>query len=840
MSYSIAHIASLIGASRVGTAESQIENLLTDSRSLAFPETTLFFALRTSTGDGHRYLHALYLSGVRNFVVNRDCALDTVLQTNGTTWGEDANFLCVDSPLRALQTLATAHRAQFHIPVVGITGSNGKTIVKEWLYQLLCPSETVTRSPRSYNSQIGVPLSVWLLNAQSRIGIFEAGISKPNEMGTLRRIIQPTLGLITNIGAAHEANFCSMQEKCAEKLQLFVDCQQLVYCVDNTLIGETLSHMGFSGQHITWSKQGKNAMYRCSPHILTDSTEISIIKAEISTEGSYIFSQSSEKFQFFIPFTDEASIENAIHTAVVGLQLGVSFEQLAARMPQLQSVAMRLEVKPGVRGLTLIDDAYNADLTSLDIALDFLHRRKEAHHRSVLILSDFQQTGIDAGQLYQRVAQLIASRPVDVVVGVGREVQRLQQHLRCKLHLFPSTDALLSSNWLAELSDAVVLLKGAREYAFERIADELQLKVHETTLEINLSALADNVRFYRSLLRPGVKLTCMIKAGAYGCGSVEVARTLQDLGVDYLAVAVADEGAELRKAGITAGILVMNPEMSALHTLFKYRLEPEVYNFRLLDALIAAARHEGITQYPVHIKLDTGMCRLGFHPEHDIPSVIDRFRQQQALRPRSVFSHFVGSDSPDFDDFSALQFSRFDKASQLLQSAFPFHIMRHICNSAGIERFPERQLDMCRLGLGLYGIDPIDNRTLDNVATLRTTILQIREVEAGTSVGYSRRTIVDRPSRIAAIPIGYADGLDRHLGNRHGHCLVNGHPAPYVGNICMDVCMIDVTDVPCREGDRVEIFGDHLPAAQLSTWLDTIPYEILTSVSDRVKRVFFE
>lgn len=847
MSYTIAQTAKIIGASidgagahDIAACNAQIEWLLTDSRSLAFPETSLFFALRTATGDGHRYIPALLQRGVRNFVVNLDFHLDDLNDTAASSLVSEANFLRVKSPLLSLQRLAAAHRAQFSLPVIGITGSNGKTIVKEWLYQLLCPSEQVTRSPRSFNSQIGVPLSVWLLNAQSRIGIFEAGISREGEMARLRDIIQPTLGLITNIGAAHEANFSSMEEKCAEKLQLFAHCETLVYCADNELIGATLDKMDFAGKRITWSKQGKAAQYHFSPHILSDCTEISFQRAEIAADGSYIFSQNQEKHQFFIPFTDEASIENAIHAAVVAMQLGVSVEQLATRMPQLQSVAMRLEVKAGVRGLTLIDDAYNADLTSLDIALDFLHRRKEAHHKSVLVLSDFQQTGMPAGELYQRVATLIASRPVDKVIGIGHEVKRLQNLLQCQVECFDHTDDFLASSCLASLSDAVVLLKGAREFAFERIADELQLKMHETTLEINLSALADNVRFYRSHLRPGVKLTCMIKAGAYGCGSVEVARTLQDLGVDYLAVAVADEGAELRKAGITAGILVMNPEMSALHTLFKYRLEPEVYNFRLLDALIAAARHEGITQYPVHIKLDTGMCRLGFNPEHDIPAVIERFRHQQALRPRSVFSHFVGSDSPDFDEFSALQFARFDRASLELQAAFPFHVMRHICNSAGIERFPERQLDMCRLGLGLYGIDPIDNRTLEHVATLRTTILQIREVPAGTSVGYSRKTIVQRPSRIAAIPIGYADGLDRHLGNGRGHCLVNGHPAPYAGNICMDVCMIDVTDVPCREGDAVEIFGEHLPAAQLAEWLDTIPYEILTSVSDRVKRVFFE
>lgn len=832
MSYSISHISDLISARRIGTTDADIECLLTDSRSLVFPETTLFFALRTGTGDGHRYIADLYRRGVRNFVVG-------TLPDDAQAHYPAANFLLVASPLQALQSLTEQHRQRFDIPVVGITGSNGKTIVKEWIYQLLSPSETVTRSPRSYNSQIGVPLSVWLLNDHSRVAIFEAGISRPGEMSALRHIIRPTLGVLTNIGAAHEANFATPDEKCMEKLKLFKHTAALIYCVDDPLVDRCLDASHYAGRRIGWSRRSPQAAFYAE--VIPTAGHTATVGSTPDTTHIRLHDRDGQRIVAFdIPFDDEASIENAIHTAMVGLELHLTPTQIGERMPHLTPVAMRLEVKQGVRGLTLIDDAYNSDLTSLDIALDFLARRKEPHHRSVLVLSDFQQSGIDTEVLYRRVAALLAPRQVDLLIGVGTDVRRLDGQVKSETHFFDNTRALLDSGLLDKLSHDVILLKGARDFAFEQITDELLLKVHETTLEVNLGALADNLRFYRSFMRPETKITCMIKAGAYGCGSVEVARTLQDLGVDYLAVAVADEGVELRKAGITAGILIMNPEMSALHTLFKYRLEPEVYNFRLLDALIRAARREGITQYPVHIKFDTGMCRLGFNPDVDVPKLIDVLHRQQALRPRSVFSHFVGSDSPDFDEFSTRQFTIFDRASLELQAAFPYHILRHICNSSGIERFPERHLDMCRLGLGLYGIDPIDNRSLDNVATLRTTILQIRDVAAGTSVGYSRRTVVDRPSRIAAIPIGYADGLNRRLGNRHGFCLVNGQRAPYVGNICMDVCMIDVTDIACREGDRVEIFGDHLPAETLAQQLDTIPYEVLTSVSQRVKRVFFQ
>lgn len=822
MHYPIETITALIGARRFGHAEARIDWLLTDSRSLAFPETTLFFALRTNLGDGHRYIRDLYRRGVRNFVV------DTLPGQSSTAY-PDANFLLAVSPLKALQRLAERHREEFGIPVIGVTGSNGKTAVKEWLYALLSPSMRVTRSPRSYNSQVGVPLSVWLLDEHTQAGVFEAGISQPGEMQALEAIIQPTIGVMTNIGPAHQENFASMAEKCREKLSLFKDARAIVYCADDGCVSGCVAEMGFKGDLMGWSAKDP-----ASPLYVSR-----IAKEADHTMVSYRFKGADHELR--IPFTDEASARNCIHCLAVVLLLHLEPREIARQMLRLEPVAMRLEVMQGVRGCTLINDSYNSDVASLDIALDFMNRRPEVQgKRRTLILSDILQTGLPPEQLYAQVAEMADRRGVDRLVGIGPEISSARSLFKVEGVFFPTIGAFLDSGLADTLDHEMVLLKGSRKFGFEQIAAYLSLRVHETTLDVNLHAIGENLNHYRSFLRPGTKITCMVKAAAYGAGAVEIAKTLQDRGVDYLAVAVADEGAELRRAGITTGILVMNPEMSAFHTLFEYDLEPEVYSFRLLDALSRAAAKEGICSFPVHIKLDTGMHRLGFDPQTDIPALVDRLRRQTALVPRSVFSHFAGSDSPDFDAFSARQFALFDKASKELQAAFGHRILRHICNSAGIERFPAWQLDMVRLGLGLYGIDPVGNRPLHNVASLRTTILQIRSVPEGDSVGYSRRSYTSRPSRIAAIPIGYADGLDRRLGNGRGHCLVRGRRAPYIGNICMDVCMVDVTDIDCQEGDPVEIFGDSLPVTELSDLLGTIPYELLTSVSNRVRRVYFQ
>lgn len=822
MTYSIEKITTLLGARRYGTKESNIAFLLTDSRSLSFPEETLFFALRSERNDGHNYIDDLYRRGVRNFVVET---------TDGISDYSDANFLVVPSTLAALQRLAERHRDEFDIPVIGITGSNGKTVVKEWLYQLLMPSMHVTRSPRSYNSQIGVPLSVWKLHEGSDLGIIEAGISQTDEMQKLADIIQPTVGVFTTLGQAHQENFHSLEEKCREKFLLFTNCKTLIYPIDNDVVFRVLHKCDFKGEKLGWSLTDSSAPFFVSK----------IEKGDDSTCVHYIYKGETEG-SYTIPFISEASIENSITCAVVSLLFGLTVKQLAERMAKLEPVAMRLEVKEGRRGCTLINDSYNSDLASLDIALDFMHRRPDHKgRRRTIILSDIQQSGIDSTDLYREVSQLAVSRGVEKFIGIGPALSSCADVIEIEeKYFFADTDTFMDSPVFDTLHDEVILIKGARCFGFDSITDSLVEKVHETTLEINLNAMVENLNYYRSFMKPETKLVCMIKADGYGAGAVEIAKTLQDHRVDYLAVAVADEGVALRKAGITANIMIMNPEMTAFKTMFDYDLEPEVYSFRLLDALRHAARKEGITAWPIHIKLDTGMHRLGFHPVDDMPRLIDYLKNQSALILRSVFSHFVGSDCDDFDDFSAKQFELYTKGADALQNAFPHHILRHICNSAGIEHFPGRQMDMCRLGLGLYGINPRNNEVLHNVSTLKTTILQLRNVPKGDSIGYSRRTILDRDSVIAAIPIGYADGLNRHLGNRHCYCLVNGQKAEYVGNICMDVCMIDVTDIPCKEGDTVEIFGDDLPVTVLSDILDTIPYEVLTGISNRVKRIYFQ
>ena len=819
MTYTIEKITTLIGARRYGDQDANVRWLLTDSRSLCFPEETLFFALRTRRGDGHRYIDDLYRRGVRSFVVEQ---VPDHQQ-------KDANYLKVPSTLAALQRLAERHRDEFDIPIVGITGSNGKTMVKEWLYQLLLPSQKITRSPRSYNSQIGVPLSVWLLSEQTEVGIFEAGISQPGEMMALHDIIQPTIGVLTCLSAAHQENFRSMEEKCLEKLELMHDTEAMVYPMDDNTVSRCIRRMNYPGEKIGWSRTDSQA-----PFFVKEVTQS--LQMPQSSHITYIY--KGEEGAYTIPFIDEASIEDSIVCAATALHLGLTPEEIADRMPALEPVAMRLEVKQGQHGCILINDSYNNDINSLDIALDFMNRRAES---KTLILSDIYQSGEQPIELYRQVNDLCMKRGIDKFIGIGDEVSaHANAFLVGEKYFFATTQEFLASPTFSQLHDEVILLKGARRFGFEHITEVLEQKVHETILEVNLGAVVSNLNYYRSLMKPETKLVCMVKADAYGAGAVEVAKTLQEHRVDYLAVAVADEGVTLRRAGITANIMVMNPEMTAFKTMFDYDLEPEVYSFRLLDALIKAARKEGITGWPVHIKLDTGMHRLGFNPEEDMDELIDRLKHQQAVIPRSVFSHFVGSDSNQFDEFSARQFQLFDEGSRQLQAAFSHKILRHMDNSAGIEHFPQRQMDMCRLGLGLYGVNPRTNEMINTVSTLKTTILQLRCVKAGDSVGYSRRTILERDSVIGAIPIGYADGLNRHLGNRNGYCIVNGQRAEYVGNICMDVAMIDVTGIDCQEGDMVEIFGEHLPVTVLSDTIDTIPYEVLTGVSNRVKRVFFQ
>ena len=825
MSYQIEQIALEMAANRVGDTPATIDWLLTDSRSLSFPEATLFFALTTKRNSGAHYIKELYQRGVRNFVVSRSDYPEVE-----TLNIQDANFLLVPDTLSALQKLAQSIRKRFDIPVIGVTGSNGKTIVKEWLHQLLSPDKVVVRSPRSYNSQIGVPLSVWQLHEGTELAIFEAGISQPGEMEALRDIIQPTIGVLTNIGGAHQENFFSRQVKCMEKLTLFRDSDVVIYNGDDDFINNCVGNSLLATRSMAWSRKDADR-------------PLFISKVEKGDESTLIaYRYLDMENQFTLPFIDDASIENSLNCLGVCCYLMLPPEQIAERMAHLEPVAMRLEVKEGKNNCLLINDSYNSDLTSLELALDFQYRRSQDKQlKRTLILSDILETGKKAHMLYGQVAQLLKSKNIERIIGVGEEISSCADEFNMEKSFFLSTEELLKAldERKLKFDHEIILIKGARKFGFDELTEVVEKKVHETILEVNLGALVENFNYYRSLLKPNTKMVCMVKASAYGAGAIEVARTLQDHRVDYLAVAVADEGAELRKAGIHANILIMNPEMTAFKTMFDYKLEPEVYSFHWLEALIDAAEKEGITNFPIHIKLDTGMHRLGFAPS-EIPELIKRLKNQNALIARSVFSHFVGSDSEEFDAFTCRQMNTFLKASNELQAAFSHKILRHICNSAGIERFPSIQLDMVRLGLGLYGINPITNAVMHNVCTLKTTILQIHDVPADETVGYSRKGHLTRPSRIAAIPIGYADGLNRHLGNGHCYCLVNGKKAPYVGNICMDVCMIDVTDIDCKEGDKVEIFGDNLPVTVLSDTLDTIPYEVLTSVSNRVKRIYFQ
>ena len=820
MSYPIETIAQWINAELIGPCVGEVKWLLTDSRSLGFPEETLFFALVTERGDGHRYIADLYRRGVRHFVVSQRFDGETLQAM------PEANMLLVENTLDALQLLAESHRAQYKIPVVGITGSNGKTVVKEWLSQLLGADFRVARSPRSYNSQVGVPLSVWQMNEQTDVALIEAGISRHHEMKRLRPIIRPTIGVLTNIGGAHQENFSSLQDKCMEKLSLFRNSDIIIYNGDDEVVCESVNRTLQSAREIAWSRHNED-----KPLFIS-----SVVKTAEVTTVEYLYLGMSGSYT--IPFTDDASVENSIHCLAVCLYLMVDPKTIAERMERLEPVAMRLEVKEGKNGSTLINDSYNSDLASLDIALDFMARRPEREGRErVLILSDLLQTGQRSRSLYREVAKLVESRGVERVIGIGAELKASADRFSIKKSFYSTTEEFLRSDELSGLRRALILLKGSRSFGFERIAEQLSQKVHETTLEIDLGAMIENLNHYRGLMEPMVKTVWMVKAFAYGAGFYEIAKTLQDQRVDYLAVAVADEGEQLRKAGITANILVMNPEMTAFNTIFENNLEPEIYSFTLLDAMISACEREGYLHYPVHIKIDTGMSRLGFRPD-EMPQLIERLKGQTAVMPRSVFSHFAGSDSRDFDAFTHQQASRFIEAADMLQSAFSHKILRHICNSAGIERFPEYHFDMVRLGLGLYGISPVNDTLMHPIGILRSTILQIHDVPETETVGYSRRGSLSRSSRIASIPIGYADGLNRRLGNGRGYCIVNGRPAPYVGNICMDVCMIDVTDIPCCEGDSVEIFGPQLPVTQLAQWLDTIPYEVMTGISTRVRRVY--
>lgn len=821
MAYSISEIAKVLKVKDIHNPDLSIAHLLTDSREVFNPEQTLFFALKTPNNDGHKFVDELYILGVRNFVVQ------TILPEWKNLKG--INLLHVKDSLQALQKVATFHREHFKIPVIAITGSNGKTIVKEWIYQMLGSEKNITRSPRSYNSQLGVPLSVWQLNENSELGLFEAGISMPNEMTRLQKIIQPTIGVFTNIGDAHQENFKNLKQKCLEKLELFVNCDVIICEEGNKLLDECLEATCLSQKSFTWSYNNRST----SPLL--------ILKVEkLETKSLITYSFLGLPFTVNLPFTDDASIENVTSSIAVALYLTTPIETIQEKVKELEPVAMRLDVRRGKNNNIIVNDTYNSDINSLKIALSFLGQQSaEDSPKRTLILSDILQSGFSDEALYKSVSDLADSANIGRIIGIGHHISDQQKLFANIPHIFfDSTEDFINSGIWNEFHEETILLKGSRNFEFERITELIEQKNHETVLDINLDAIVHNYKFYRSRMNPETKIICMVKADAYGSGSEEVAKILQYHKCDYFAVAIAEEGVILRKAGIKTPIIVLNPEVAGFNQLFESYLEPEVYNFRILDAFIKEAQRRGISDFPIHIKMDTGMHRLGF-TEEDLPLLIDRLNSQQALKVKSTFSHLAASESWVFDDFTTEQIALFKKLASILQDGLDYPIWRHILNSAGIERFPEEQMDMVRLGISLYGVSASGQDGLRNVCTLKTTILQIKHLKKGETVGYGRRGQLDHDASIATIRIGYADGLSRQFGNRVGHVLVKGNLVPIIGNICMDLSMIEITGLDIKEGDEVVIFGDQLSVIDQAKKINTIPYEILTSVSARVRKIYF-
>ncbi len=820
--YTIEKIAKIVQGEILSNPHpgAEIKNLATDSRTVVEGKETLFFALSGIRNDGHLYLEELIKKGIESVVVSR-------LPMNSAITGKTAVIKVVNT-LHALQKLAASRRNEITCPVVGITGSNGKTIVKEWLYELLGEQFSLIRSPKSYNSQIGVPLSVWLLQPNHNLAIFEAGISKPGEMEKLEEIILPDVGVLTNIGSAHQENFSSLKQKTEEKLTLFRKSKKLVFCADQgdaSSLAET-----FCTRHevekINWSLKHEPAFIQFSA-ATGNSTRITacVNQTEVA---------------FSIPFTDPSSLENACHCFAVLYALEVPIKKVIQNFSRLTAIAMRLEIKKGKNHCILINDSYNSDINALSIALATLENQaSKEHSRKILIISDIKQSGIDPTGLYATVREMARKAGVDKVIGIGPDLHSVSGIFDVQDEFYLDTGSFLRSSSFADWKNATILIKGARDFHFERISEVLQEKAHQTVLEIDMNALVENLNTFRSMLHPGTKLMAMVKAFSYGSGIVEIARLLEFHGVESLAVAVADEGMELREAGISIPIVVMNPEVHSFQNMLDFKLEPNLYSRELLTDFNQAARRNALIDFPVHIKVDTGMNRLGFKTEKEIKEIAVFIKKSGTLKIRSVFSHLAGSDDPELDPFTEQQIRKFDLLSSLLLDAFAYPIHRHILNSAGIERFSQHQYDMVRLGIGLYGVSSTQS-PLKSIGTLKTTVSQVKKAGPDESIGYGRQGRVTRPSKIAVIPIGYADGLARRLGNGTGRAWVNNTYVPLIGNICMDMCMLDVTETEVKAGDEVELLGPHIPVTELAEKTGTIPYEIFTGISQRVKRVYLQ
>lgn len=802
----------------------KINYLLIDSRKILYAETCVFFAIVTKRNDGHSYINDLYEKGVRNFIISKE--------DFNTSFYPEANFIKVENTLEALQTLTQKHREQFKTKIIAITGSNGKTIVKEWLFQLLCDDFKIVRNPKSFNSQIGVPLSVWQINQNHNLGIFEAGISMPSEMENLEKIIQPEIGIFTNIGLAHNEFFQSQNQKIQEKLKLFKNCKTIIYCKDYKEIDFEIQNFISNNKIKTFSWSfNENADFKIiSRSNQSDSTEIKAI-------------YKNTELIFQIPFTDKASIENAIHCICTMLLLDYSQNIIQLRLANLSHIAMRLEQKEAINHCVIINDSYNNDLHALSIAIDYLAQHN-IHQKKTIILSDILQTGLDDYNVYKQVAEMLMQKNINRIIGIGNNISKHKALFKIEHEFYNTTNDFIDNFHVRNFKDEVILLKGARIFEFELISHLLQQRTHETVMEINLSALIHNLNYYRGKLKPNTKVMAMVKAFSYGSGGYEIANVLEYHKIDYLAVAYSDEGVELRKSGIKVPIMVMNPEMDSFDHICKYNLEPEIYSFRVLDFLlqyINQNRFEIELPIKIHIKIDTGMHRLGFEHQ-DITKLCEVLcNNSNILKVESIFSHMVGSDDETHDDFSYGQIELFRNLSNEIEHLIEYKTIKHILNSAGISRFTEFQMDMVRLGIGLYGIgcNNVEQKQLENVSTLKTTISQVKKVKANNTIGYSRKWTAQNDMTIATIPIGYADGLDRQLSNGNGKVLINKTLCPIIGNICMDMCMIDISHIVAHEGDEVIVFGKENPIWNIANDLKTISYEVLTSISKRVKRIYY-
>ncbi len=845
MKYSLGHIARIIDAdnadelarlgflpdtalAKLGSEDGSdhiVEHLLLDSRKVYSPAGSLFVALKGPRRDGHQFIPELYRKGVRNFVISEPVEQESY---------PEAVFLQVYDTLAALQSLVAHHRQQFSIPVIGITGSNGKTIVKEWLYQLLSDDYHIIRSPKSYNSQIGVPLSVWPMNEQHELGIFEAGISEQGEMLRLEKMIRPTIGVLTNIGEAHSDGFIDAEHKFREKVILFRNCETVVgRQADFEGQGDVVEMLGDKIRLRTWGEGEEN-----------DFSVKNIDRKTSETGISILYNAAVNKFS--IPFTDDAAVENAITCYCVLLQLGISPDSIAQRMTRLHPVNMRLELKKGINQCAVINDSYSADISSLEIALNFLDQQSPGKNKTV-ILSDFLHSSLPADELYGQIAEKLRRHEVNRIIGIGENISAyLMLHLPhpdgYNAAFYSSTSQFIDEFRSSQFKEEAILVKGARLFGFERIVQLLEQQVHQTVLEINLSSIAHNLKEYQKILKPSTKVMAMVKAFAYGSGGAEIAGILQYHKVDYLGVAYADEGVELRKAGIRLPVMVMNPDENAFEKITEHSLEPELYSFGLLDSFDSFLQQEGLKQYPVHIEIETGMNRLGF-PVNEMNKLAEVLRSTSSYKVMSVFSHLAASEEAANDAFTLQQYALFTKAADDLQKQTGYNFIRHIANSAAAIRHPQLQLDMVRLGIGLYGVDSASSDKLDlqTVATLKSTVAQLKQIKAGESVSYNRKGLASKDSLIATIRLGYADGYPRRLGNGAGRVWIRGTTVPLIGTVCMDMFMADVTDVPgVHEGDEVIIFGNQLPVQTVAQWAGTIPYEIMTGISQRVRRVYYQ